>query len=65
MQPWERPRVIAGGGYHSLALKADGSIISWGWDDYGQISDTPAGNDFVQVAAGFHHSLALKRMVQS
>ncbi len=45
---------------HSLALRADGSIASWGYDLYGQVTDTPPGTGFVQVAGGGHHSLALR-----
>ena len=60
MEIWERQRVIAGGEAHSLALKIDGSIVAWGWDDSKQVGDTPAGADFVQVAGGYRHSLALK-----
>ena len=52
--------VLAGGNSHSLALKADGSIVSWGNNNWGQISNTPPGNDFVSVAVGAIHSLALK-----
>jgi hypothetical protein len=51
---------LAGGWYHSLGLKADGSIIAWGYNDYGQC-DVPAPNgDFVAVAGGYSHSLGLK-----
>ena len=51
---------IAGGEEHFLALKADGSIVAWGWCDYGQC-DVPAPNAyFVAVAAGEMHGLALK-----
>jgi hypothetical protein len=32
---------IAGGKFHSLALKADGSVIAWGNNDYGQ-TNVPA-----------------------
>ena len=61
MEAWERQRVIAGGRDHSLALKSDESLVSWGRDNYNQVSGTPAGADFVQVAgAGGYHSLALK-----
>jgi hypothetical protein len=28
---------IAAGGQHALARKADGSIWTWGWNDYGQL----------------------------
>ena len=34
MEAWERQRVISGGIYHSLALKDDGSIVSWGDNDW-------------------------------
>ena len=43
---------VAAGGYHSLALRADGSIVSWGSDRYGQVSQTPAGTGYTAVAAG-------------
>ncbi len=36
-----------------------GSLEAWGYDDFGQVGNTPAGNDFVAVAGGEHHSLAL------
>jgi hypothetical protein len=50
---------VAGGGYFSLALYADASIAAWGYDNFGQVSNTPPGMGFVQVAAGKEHSLAL------
>ena len=34
---------VAAGGYHSLGLKADGSIVAWGYNSYGQ-SDVPSPN---------------------
>ena len=37
-------KAVAGGGYHSLALRKDGSIVAWGWNDRGQC-DMPTGND--------------------
>jgi len=36
------------------------AIITWGRDDYGQVTDAPDGNDFVAIAAGKRHCLALK-----
>ncbi|MDP6129788.1 MAG: hypothetical protein QGH77_09295, partial [Planctomycetota bacterium] len=37
-----------------------GPIVSWGRDSDGQVSNTPPGNDFVSIAGGGNHSLALK-----
>lgn len=51
---------IAAGDWHSLALKADGTVVGWGDDSAGQC-DVP--NDLASVAAiaaGGYHSLALK-----
>ena len=59
---------IAAGGYHSVALKADGTVEAWGAGsvnmgsspDYGQ-SMVPAGlSGVVAVAGGGYHTLALK-----
>ena len=37
-----------------------GSLESWGDDYYDLVTDSPAGTDFIAVAAGGWHSLALK-----
>ncbi|MHC4418601.1 MAG: RCC1 domain-containing protein, partial [Planctomycetota bacterium] len=50
---------LAAGEDHSLAIKADGSIVGWGYNIYGQATP-PSGNDFVAISAGGAHSLALK-----
>ena len=42
------------------AVGQQDAIVSWGDDTYGQVSNTPPGLDFVQVAGGGNHSLALK-----
>jgi hypothetical protein len=45
---------------HSLAVRAEGSIVAWGSNEHGQL-DVPAPNTgFVSVAAGDHFSLGLK-----
>jgi len=50
---------VAAGAAHTLALKADGTVVSWGLNSSGQ-TDVPAGlSGVVAVAAGYP-SLALK-----
>lgn len=36
------------------------SIVSWGKDDFGQVSNTPTETDFITIDGGFDHSLALR-----
>ena len=66
---------IAAGYYHSLALCADGTLVAWGYNGYGQLgnnsttnSSVPvvvdragvlAGKTVTAIAAGASHSLAL------
>jgi alpha-tubulin suppressor-like RCC1 family protein len=63
---------VSGGGYHSLALKSDGMVWSWGRNNYGQLGNgkrskknTPILvknlNDVIAIAGGTWHSLALKQ----
>ena len=62
---------VSGGGWHSLALKGDGTVWAWGRNDWGQLGDgtdsnrlTPvqvSGLDgMVSVSAGYGYSLAVK-----
>lgn len=64
---------IAAGSSFSLALQADGSLWSWGINNYGQLGQltgigTSTGNvipaqvsgTYVRIAAGFSHGLALR-----
>jgi alpha-tubulin suppressor-like RCC1 family protein len=61
---------ISAGHSFSMALKKDGTIVSWGRNDHGQLGDgttidrhTPVvvnGRGYVAIAAGAAHSLALK-----
>jgi uncharacterized delta-60 repeat protein len=51
---------LAGGEYHTLALKSDGTVVAWGDNRYAQ-STVPVGlAGVVALAAGYGHSLALK-----
>ncbi len=51
---------ISAGEYYSLALKKDGSIVSWSTDYLSQATP-PDGNDFIAVATGHHLSLAIRK----
>jgi alpha-tubulin suppressor-like RCC1 family protein len=52
---------LAGGEFHSLALRRDGTVVAWGENFDGQ-SDVPTGlTGVTAIAAGATHSLALKR----
>jgi hypothetical protein len=50
---------VAAGSLHAVALRADGSLVSWGRDSDGSVANTPAGTGFVAVDAGLLYSLAL------
>lgn len=49
---------LAAGGYHSLALRADGSVFAWGDDWDGQCDVPPDLANVVAIAGGGYHSLA-------
>lgn len=52
---------IAGGGYHSLALRSDGTVVGWGEHSAGDPATPPAGLKNVRaIAATEYHSLALR-----
>ena len=51
---------ISAGGYHSLALKENGTVVAWGDNYYGQTSIQVGLNSVLQISAGGNHSLALK-----
>lgn len=62
---------VAGGWYHSLAVKADGTVWAWGWNGGGNFgngtttdSSVPMESTAVTtgfaVAAGLAHSFVLR-----
>jgi len=62
---------ISAGGFHSLALKGDGTVMAWGSNQHGQLgdgsltrSDVPVAvsglSEVTALAAGNSHSLALQ-----
>jgi alpha-tubulin suppressor-like RCC1 family protein len=63
---------VSAGGYHTLALKSDGTVWSWGLNSYGQLGDgtttqrtSPVQvsglSDVIAIAGGYLHSVAIKR----
>ena len=42
------------------AQAAEGSIVAWGWNEFGQTNVPSPNTGFVAVAAGYLHSLGLK-----
>jgi alpha-tubulin suppressor-like RCC1 family protein len=71
IKPLENIVAIAAGGYHSLALKNDGTVWAWGFNADGQLGNDANENEtravqvktlqgIVAIAGGSHHSLALK-----
>ncbi|ETR70996.1 MAG: hypothetical protein OMM_02820 [Candidatus Magnetoglobus multicellularis str. Araruama] len=62
---------ISAGNRHSLALKSDGTVYAWGWNNYGQLGDASntdktkavqvsALSNVVDIYAGGDYSLARK-----
>ena len=50
---------VAGGAFHSLALRPDGSLVAWGDNGFGQ-GTIPSGlPEVAAVAAGGNHNVAL------
>ncbi len=47
---------IAAGGWHSLALKQDGTVVAWGENNQGEC-DVPSDlSGVVAIAAGYDHT---------
>ncbi|WP_374550335.1 T9SS type A sorting domain-containing protein [Flavobacterium sp.] len=68
-QCWKK---VSTGNYHSIGIKNDGSMWSWGWNQYGQLGYGPFGfgsyakgqvgtsSDWDSVSANEDHSFAIK-----
>ncbi len=51
---------IAAGAFHTLALRADGTVAAWGESSDGQTNIPPTATNVVSIAAGNWHGLALR-----
>ncbi|ETR68383.1 MAG: hypothetical protein OMM_10587, partial [Candidatus Magnetoglobus multicellularis str. Araruama] len=62
---------IISGYFHTLALKNDGTVWAWGYNNYGQLGDgtttdksspiqVPGMDNVIELATGYDHNLALK-----
>jgi alpha-tubulin suppressor-like RCC1 family protein len=51
---------IAAGGYHSLALRSNGSVVAWGYNFYQETNVPATLTNGTAVVAGLFHSLALR-----
>jgi hypothetical protein len=51
---------IAAGSHHSLALRADRTVVGWGYDYDGETITPASATNVVAIAAGDYHSLALR-----
>lgn len=47
--------------HHAIALRADGRVIAWGYDNARQTRVPAALADVAAIAAGYEHNLALRR----
>lgn len=56
-------RVAAGGGF-GCGLRADGTVLCWGDDSHGMVSNVPAGK-FAELTAGTFHACAIRGDDQS
>ncbi len=50
---------VGAGGYHELALRADGTVAAWGYNPYGAATVPPGFTNVIAVAGGALHSVAL------
>jgi len=64
---------VAGGGYHTAAIKTDGTLWLWGRNNYGQLGNNTSGNsksspvqtisggtNWKLVSCGYYHTAAIK-----
>ena len=50
---------VTAGDFNTLALLANGSVVGWGDNSYGQLNVPATATNAVAIASGYYHSLAL------
>jgi hypothetical protein len=49
---------VTAGNVHTCAIRIDGTLACWGWNEFGQA--TPPAGTFTAVSAGDHHACAIR-----
>src|SRR4051812_6964311 len=60
VRPGTKFVAVAQGSEHSLGLKSDGTVMAWGWNDYGQCNVPVELSNVTAIAAGGYYNLVLK-----
>ena len=50
---------VSAGGSHTVGLRADGTVVAVGWNQYGQC-DVSGWTDIVAISAGLSHTVGLR-----
>lgn len=59
-QPLTNVAAISAGEWHGMALRNDGTVVCWGYNNHGQANSPANNSNFVAISAGSRHSLALR-----
>lgn len=52
---------ISAGDFHTVALKKDGTVVTWGNNWSGQCNVLKGLKDVIAISAGMFHTVALKK----